>query len=98
MGENNEECKELIQEYNSDYLKSYYEQSTNDFERMRYVLKCCLEINGLFEKIMKTQCSPMQCVDIRNDLLSSDSNKELKIFENYVTERYPLQLKTEKAL
>merc|ERR1712228_874965 len=87
----------------------HYEQSTNDFERMRYVLKCCLEINGLFEqigysikdileKIMKTQCSPMQCVDIRNDLLSSDSNKELKIFENYVTERYPLQLKTEKAL
>jgi len=105
--ENNEECKELIKEYNTDFLKSYFEQNTNDFKRMRYVLKCCLEIHGLCEKIgysikdileniMKTKCSPLQCVDIRNDLISSENNKELQIFEIYVSKRYPLQLKTDE--
>merc|ERR1712190_574340 len=105
-----EECKELTQltkEYDADYLKQYLEQNTKDFDRMRCVLKCCLEIKGfsenigssakeILEKIMKLECLPMQCVEIRNDLSFSQHTSELKLFEQFIHERFPLQLNTEK--
>jgi len=106
---NEQECKELSQltkEYNASYLKQYFEQNINSFDKMRCILKCCLEINGLseiinvslkqiIETIIKLECLPMQCVQIRNDLSSSDCKDTLQIFERYVAKKFPLQLKKE---
>merc|ERR1712174_60771 len=39
--EDQEECKKILfQEYNINFLKSYYEKATNDFDKLLCVLKC----------------------------------------------------------
>ena len=88
-------------QFDGEYLKAQYEGAGDDVSKLLSVLRCCVEMEGvsessgisaaeIVERIMKLQCTPMQCVEVR-EVISSDEDT-LHSFENYVKDRYPLQL------
>jgi len=90
--------------FNGQYLKALFEGAAADHvPTLMSILKCCVEIEGISEssgiaveqivdKLIKMECTPMQCVEIREVLC--DDKEALKSFEKYVNSRYPLQLRS----
>eukprot|EP01083_Nonionella_stella_P016185 45260_1 len=99
------ELNQLQKEYDIKFLKLYFEQNANDLDKIWCVLQCCLEIpeinidgysnTDILNKLMSIECTPTQCLTIRNQLTNYNECDLLKIFETFVEAKYPLQLKME---
>lgn len=102
QGDNAEAMKTVIEplcsQFTAEYLKCYYESAGDDVEKLIALIRCLqiakdsgLSVGDIVERIKKLDCSPMQCVEIR-EVIATDKDTSHS-FENYVKDKYPLQLR-----
>ena len=72
-----QELQIIINEYDIKFLKKYYNENLNDFDKLLSILKLCLEINEIkkefdlnhiIDSFIKLECLPLQCLEICDEI------------------------------